>query len=675
MKYYTVLPTISVVNVFLLVAATISLFKRKHIVNFLTALAVLSIAVVEVAKFSMFFSPAVTDKLLGIGFSLCPLFWLVASISFLPSRSYSLNRLILSPLLGLVSLVFFLIWWIHPFFSTSHIIGGVPLSRLGRYFFVVVVLDFGLALSNLERSYYFLRSKNVKLLLVSALLFLVPCVLIAAYAVIFAQIQMMHFLLSSLTIFIGGVVFLFASREGFSVEAAREETAVHTSLVLFLLGGYLFFVGAIIKLFQAFGWNLHTLFSFLTAVFVFFVFWFIVFSSSVKERLKNTIFRHLTRQKYDWQKIWEDFTYKISLVTDMDKIRQIVSESIAKIMDVKDVKVFIFDDKRPFSEEFSQWLLRQGEAFDVAATFSNRRFAAKFPDAEKFFRENNVEVAAPLYGDKKVIGVICLSLNGNRFLDKELLKLLSLQASSVILNSRANQRLHEAERKAALYRLSTFVIHDVKNYVNSLSLLVANKDKFSHPEFQKDALFTLESTIEKMKALMEEFRTLRGQVQVNKQRVSISDIVEEALSDSGVRSMNNVELVKKISADTIAEVDSTLIYRVVLNLLLNAVEAMPQGGKLTVSVYSGGKKSEVGEKRSPSVAVISVEDTGCGMNREFIETKLFKPFATTKQKGLGIGLYQCKMIVEAHGGDIEVESTPGVGTTFKVILPVSANSE
>ena len=65
----------------------------------------------------------------------------------------------------------------------------------------------------------------------------------------------------------------------------------------------------------------------------------------------------------------------------------------------------------------------------------------------------------------------------------------------------------------------------------------------------------------------------------------------------------------------------------------------------------------------------SVRDTGCGMSKEYIETRLFKPFQTTKQKGMGVGLFHCKTIVEAHGGRIEVESEEGKGTVFRVILP------
>jgi signal transduction histidine kinase len=102
--------------------------------------------------------------------------------------------------------------------------------------------------------------------------------------------------------------------------------------------------------------------------------------------------------------------------------------------------------------------------------------------------------------------------------------------------------------------------------------------------------------------------------------------------------------------------------KVLLNLLLNAVEA--SGGEGSVSVEVGSDDS----------AWVRVRDQGCGMSAEFLRTRLFKPFSTTKEKGLGIGLYQCRQIVKAHGGRIDVRSEEGKGSTFTVMLPKSVKS-
>jgi len=106
-------------------------------------------------------------------------------------------------------------------------------------------------------------------------------------------------------------------------------------------------------------------------------------------------------------------------------------------------------------------------------------------------------------------------------------------------------------------------------------------------------------------------------------------------------------------------IDAEQIDKVITNLALNAIEAVPPGGRIHVRTA-----------QQNGWAVVTVADTGCGMDTEFVRRSLFRPFQTTKKKGLGIGMFQSKMIVEAHGGRIEVETARGKGSTFRVLLPL-----
>jgi signal transduction histidine kinase len=106
-------------------------------------------------------------------------------------------------------------------------------------------------------------------------------------------------------------------------------------------------------------------------------------------------------------------------------------------------------------------------------------------------------------------------------------------------------------------------------------------------------------------------------------------------------------------------VDREQIQKVLTNLLVNAREASRPGQEICLS----------SEQRNGHV-IISVRDHGCGISPEFLKNHLFKPFQTTKKKGIGIGMFQSRMIVEAHGGRIEVESRQTEGTTFRVVLPL-----
>ncbi|MCM8756638.1 MAG: ATP-binding protein [Candidatus Omnitrophica bacterium] len=651
---------IILINIFLLVFSTFNFFRRKNIINFLIVTSIWSLVVLEIAKFSLFFDLAFTEKILGLGICILPLSWLITSLSLYPSKEYhSLIRVVLSPLCAIVTLIFFLIWWIKPFITIGTLYAQEIISGIGKSFFALLVFDLSLALSNLERSYYFLRQKTIKFLFLSGLFLLLPYIYLGAYAVAFSVINMSILFYSSVSIFLGGIFFMISSQEELSFDRVKEETAVNASLVFFLIGGYLFLVGVFIKLFQILGWNLQNLFSFLTTLFIFFAFLLVIFSTKFKERLKSFLIRYFTYQRYDWQKIWEDFTYKISLITNIDELKKNIEEAISKIFAISKVTVCVFDEGCVFEEKFCDWLLRYGNAFSVKEIFSDVTLADKFPLANKFFKENSIDLATPLYGEKKIIGIIGLSLEEGVFVDRELLKVLSLQASGVILSCQANKNLRDSEKRESIYRISSFVIHDVKNYINTLSLMIANKDKFDREDFRQDAIFTLENTVKKMQYMVEEFASLRGEINLNFGYYNIGALIDEAISDIGKERFNGIFINKDIDDKLSLYVDRHYINRVLINLLINAIEAMNGKGEIYINSHI-----------VDNYAVISIRDTGCGISKDFIENKLFKPFTSTKQRGMGIGLYQCKIILERHRGYIEVESKEGEGTTFKLKLPL-----
>ena len=122
----------------------------------------------------------------------------------------------------------------------------------------------------------------------------------------------------------------------------------------------------------------------------------------------------------------------------------------------------------------------------------------------------------------------------------------------------------------------------------------------------------------------------------------------------------NISFKQFPSQDITVNVDTEKIQSVLLNLLINAAEAMPQGGEISLEARPLNDRFH-----------IYVNDQGTGMSLEFINESLFKPFCTTKQNGIGIGMFQSKTIIEAHGGQIEVESTKGQGTRFTLNVPLN----
>jgi signal transduction histidine kinase len=181
---------------------------------------------------------------------------------------------------------------------------------------------------------------------------------------------------------------------------------------------------------------------------------------------------------------------------------------------------------------------------------------------------------------------------------------------------------------------------------------------FENPDFRADALRGMAKTCEHINDLISRLSLLRYDLQIKPVESNLNDVVAGALSNwTGVARMT---LVKNLRPCPVILLDQEQITKVVTNLVLNASEAISQSGEIRI---------ETSQKNG--WVVLLVADNGCGMTPEFLSRALFRPFQTTKKKGLGIGMFQSKMIVEAHGGRIEVESEARKGTAFRVLLPIA----
>jgi putative PEP-CTERM system histidine kinase len=205
--------------------------------------------------------------------------------------------------------------------------------------------------------------------------------------------------------------------------------------------------------------------------------------------------------------------------------------------------------------------------------------------------------------------------------------------------------------------LSAFLVHDLKNLASNLSLTVQNLPKhFENPEYRHDALESLSQSVDKIKLMCTRLTSLSQKVEPDLKTSDLNELVTRTLSDlNGVISN---KIMKKFEPVPEIDIDSEQIQKVIVNFILNAHEATDQKGQIFIST-----------SHEKGWVLLTVQDNGHGISREFMEKSLFHPFKTTKCKGMGIGIYHSKTIVEAHGGKIEVESEPGKGSTFRFFLP------
>jgi putative PEP-CTERM system histidine kinase len=243
--------------------------------------------------------------------------------------------------------------------------------------------------------------------------------------------------------------------------------------------------------------------------------------------------------------------------------------------------------------------------------------------------------------------------------DFDLIRALSSQAATQVKNLRLAGEVMAIRDMEVFSRTSAFVMHDLKNLTNSLSLVSQNaKDNLENIEFQKDAVRTIDTTVARMKRLIGKLSEVPEAVDAKRSATGVDSIVGAALKKLAFTDAKAVEIKMDIPKLPDICVDPEAMEMVLINLIANAYDAISGKGEIRISASLNSTK-----------VYIDISDTGRGMTREFVEKDLFRPFSTTKKGGLGIGLFQCRSIVEAHNGSIEVRSSEGKGTTFRVSLP------
>lgn len=238
-------------------------------------------------------------------------------------------------------------------------------------------------------------------------------------------------------------------------------------------------------------------------------------------------------------------------------------------------------------------------------------------------------------------------------------------AGATIYVLRDLRRQREVEgRLEAFRRQASGILHDLRQMSNVLGLTVKNFLRHHEdPAFRDEALRTLEEIAGQTGHLLDRLAWPAPPAALRREPTTLGDLVRRALdllASAGHRANVAATLVQGLDRSRACEVDTAEMLRVVFNLLLNAYEAMPDGGRVTVRGED--------EADGPYVRLV-VEDTGPGLAPSYLEHDLFQPFRSTKLGGLGLGLYQARAIVEAHGGTLQAANRHPRGARFTIRLP------
>jgi len=473
-------------------------------------------------------------------------------------------------------------------------------------------------------------------------------------------------------------LFVAARRTAWLTRMQVSRTAAFHSATLVLVGLYLLFMSSIGYYVRYFGgdWGralqLNVVFAAVALLVA------VVLSGSLRAKLRVFVGKHFFSYRFDYREEWLRFTAMLSTQGSPSEVGSHVIRGLADMVECPGGSLWTRADANgPFAQT-SRWNMPQISAEEPADSpfCAFLREKAWVVDLEEFRSSTkryeglalptwllgtpNPWLVVPLLVGDELLGFVLLARPRTSIeIDWEVLDLLktaSRQAAGYLAQMRATEALLEARKFDAFNRMSAFVVHDLKNIVTQLSLMLKNAERLhDNREFQQDMLLTVESSLEKMRRLMLQLRE-GAAPPGGSSGVELAPIVAK-LEASATAQGRRLEVNQQDKLATRGHDDR--LERVLGHLVQNAMDATPQDGRVWLHVqrYSGQVKIEIG-------------DTGAGMTEEFVQTRLFKPFNTTKRSGMGVGSYESHQYIRELGGSIAVASELGRGTLVTVQLPL-----
>jgi putative PEP-CTERM system histidine kinase len=486
-----------------------------------------------------------------------------------------------------------------------------------------------------------------------------------------------------IALLIGSVFFTVALfRGGFrEVDVVVSRSAIGNSLTLFIIGAYFFIIGVLAQVVAFIGHAMDFQTQALLILVAIATVAVLSLSDRVRQRLRHAFSRYLGRPMYDFRRVWTEVSGSLSKHRDTRSLCSAAATLISTTFTVLSVRIWLLDpntrrlvlqastatsaedpesvtnlapdDILPFLSALEAPLNIERQPSELFVTLRRAN--------PSHFRNGGDRWAVPLREKNRELGLVVMAdrVNGISYTPEELdlVACVAAQVSATLLNLRVTGELMEAKELEAFQTMSAFFVHDLKNTVSTLNLMLQNLPvHFDDPEFRKDALRGIANTVDRVNHLIARLSALRKKMELRPVETNMSELIERTVTQ--LDGVQGAKLSLDLQRDARVLVDPEYFGSVLSNLLLNARDSAGENAEIHVNV------SETNAR-----VVTCVTDNGCGMTPEFIATSLFRPFSSTKNKGLGIGMFQCKVLVEAHRGTIEVESTPGVGTSIRISLP------
>ncbi len=404
----------------------------------------------------------------------------------------------------------------------------------------------------------------------------------------------------------------------------------------------------------------------------------ILFSGTIRSWLKVFISKHFFSYNYDYREEWLRFTRTLS--AGESELRERVIQALSQLVESPGGALWLKREDCYFEQvtQLNTPLIKQVEKIDSSFCefLKDKEWIVDLQECKTNPQKYNSLVVPPwldevtdawliipliLHG--KLLGFVMLLKPRSQIIlnweVSDLLKVAGNQAASYLAQDEATRELMVARQFESFNRMSTFVVHDLKNLIFQLSLLLSNAEKHrNNPEFQNDMIQTVHLSINKMKRLLEKLSSGGSQEELS--QISLDQELQGIVDSKAAFEPKPV--LELQDENLMISANRSRFERVLGHIIQNAIEATPKDGQVWVRLKKMGKE-----------AIIEIRDTGQGMSEQFIKERLFKPFESTKSAGMGIGVFESREYVQELGGRLEVTSTESIGTTFHIILQLQEN--
>jgi signal transduction histidine kinase len=411
----------------------------------------------------------------------------------------------------------------------------------------------------------------------------------------------------------------------------------------------------------------------------------VVLVPTLQEALETRVHRALFPNLYDYRRRLRELAAGLVHIFDQDELARRLGSALAEILDVEGCQVFLRDEQtrrlalahpppdanaEPLPDRLASVLET------LVEPMLGVEIEAAHPAVAGLVGPRGWEVVVPLRINDRLIGLVALARNRDfRIFSAEDLELLAAVAGSATVavdNARLSQQLRRSEavleranRLSSLGTLAGGIAHEIRNPLVAVkTFLDLLPERLHDQEFVVNFRSLSLSELQRVTKLISDLLSLGKSPTAGRHVVALAEALEPVMrlmeSTAHKRGLELVERVEPGLPSILADADQ--LKQIALNLLLNAIEVSPAGGKVRLEI-----KSEPGTERA---VVLEVHDEGPGIPRAQLEN-IFLPFYTTKDTGTGLGLTLAHQMVVEHGGEITVDSTPGRGTVFRVRFPAA----